>query len=123
MTVGMVLLIELSWNGVTERLGGLGTAARLLVSMAICGFPAFYMGRMFPALIKHLRTRSPDWIPYVWGINGFASVVSGPLSMLVFLHLGFRAGSVMAALLYTGAAFLGMYLTRRRDTGSFSKSS
>jgi len=92
--------------GIAVQLGQLQPAPRFLASLVICSIPAFFMGRMFPALIRHLRSVDPALIPYAWGVNGFASVLTGPLSMLLFLHFGYRAGALASAALYAAAVLL-----------------
>ncbi|MDY7029548.1 MAG: hypothetical protein SVR04_14760, partial [Spirochaetota bacterium] len=89
--------------GIAALLNQLRPAPRFLVSLVICGVPAFFMGRMFPAILRCLHDVDPALIPYAWGVNGFASVLTGPLSMLLFLHVGYRAGALAAAALYMAA--------------------
>ena len=56
----------------------------------------------------------PDFIPWAWGINGCASVVSGILATLLAVHLGFNVVVGLAAGLYLFAALLLRDPTERR---------
>jgi len=49
----------------------------------------FLMGAMFPKGIAYLEGRAPEWVPWAWGINGAASVVSAVASALLALTFGF----------------------------------
>ena len=102
----IILLMETGWNLFTGLLSSLGPKPRFFAAMAMCGPPAFFMGRMFPSLMRLLRAADTSLIPYAWGVNGFASVLTGPLSMLLFLYSGYRAGALIAAALYFSAVFV-----------------
>jgi len=45
-------------------------------------------------------------IPWAWGINGCASVISASLATLLAIHIGFSAVIVVALLLYAGVVFV-----------------
>jgi hypothetical protein len=44
-------------------------------------------------------------VPWAWGINGFASVVSAVLATLLAIEFGFNVVIVLALLLYALAAW------------------
>ena len=64
------------------------------------------MGTMFPHGIAHLERRSPELVPWAWGINGTASVVSAVLAALLALTFGFRVVLLVGAFAYGLAAWL-----------------
>jgi hypothetical protein len=70
---------------------------------------AFLMGMPFPLALSFLGQKDPGAIPWAWGINGYASVLSPPLATLLAVQLGFRWVGVIALLLYlvAGVIFLG----------------
>ncbi len=45
------------------------------------------MGVMFPRGIAYLEGAAPGWVPWAWGINGAASVISSVASALLALSL------------------------------------
>jgi hypothetical protein len=52
-------------------------------------FPVFwFMGKPFPAGLRSLP--STRQIPWAWGINGFASVMAGPMILLITVETGFH---------------------------------
>jgi spermidine synthase len=88
-----------------HRLMPLPDALKVLVSVALIAPLAFLMGMPFPAGLATLGLHAPHLIPWAWGINGCASVVSAVLATLLAVHLGFTAVVLLATLLYLGAAF------------------
>jgi hypothetical protein len=65
---------------------------------------AFCMGMPFPLGLAHVGTLRPDYIPWAWGINGCASVLSAVLATLLAIQFGFGAVIILAILLYLLAA-------------------
>ena len=61
---------------------------------------AFFMGMPFPLALAKLSDAAPNLIPWAWGINGCASVVSAVLATLLAISIGFNAVILLALLLY-----------------------
>jgi hypothetical protein len=57
----------------------------------------------FPLGLFRLASQAPADIPWAWGINGCASVLSALLAALLAVHLGFSAVLILAAALYAAA--------------------
>ncbi len=74
-------------------------AAQLLIAPL-----AFFMGMPFPLALGHLKTNAPHLVPWAWGINGCASVISAVLATLLAMSFGFSTVVLLAAGLYAGAA-------------------
>jgi hypothetical protein len=64
----------------------------------------FMMGLPFPLGLMRLARRNADLIPWAWGINGCASVMSAILATLIAIHAGFTWVTLLAALLYLAAS-------------------
>ena len=58
------------------------------------------MGQPFPLGLTALTEAAPSLVPWAWGVNGCASVVSAVLANLLAVHLGFRAVIVAGLALY-----------------------
>jgi spermidine synthase len=89
-----------------DRLGGLGDAARVMISLALIAPLAFCMGMPFPLGLQHLAGRAEGFIPWAWGLNGFASVLSAALATLLAIELGFTVVLLLALLFYSLAAIV-----------------
>ena len=66
----------------------------------------FMMGTMFPKGIAHLEGRAPELVPWAWGINGAASVISAAASALLALTFGFSAVIALGAACYGACSLL-----------------
>lgn len=69
---------------------------------------SFFMGMPFPMGLQIVSDRQPRYIPWVWGVNGIASVIAPVLGSLIAVWLGFRILMTASFLLY-GAAGCMLY--------------
>jgi hypothetical protein len=91
----------------------LGRPFSIRALVAICAiFPAgFLMGIPFPAGIRQASLRVPRIIPWAWAVNGFASVASSSLCVLLAMELGFSSAAFLAGACYLACA--GVFLVRQ----------
>jgi hypothetical protein len=89
-----------------SKLFHLSDPARILVSLALIAPLAFFMGMPFPLGLSRVRSKAPALVPWAWGVNGCASVLSVILATLLAMELGFSAVILTAAVLYAGAAMI-----------------
>ncbi|OQY25839.1 MAG: hypothetical protein B6I34_01405 [Anaerolineaceae bacterium 4572_32.1] len=90
-------------------------AARISLSAALIFPLGFLMGQPFPLGIKQVR--APNMIPWLWAVNGAASVVGSALATIIALASGFRVVSLVGMLCY-GAALAGWRIGRVADCDS-----
>ena len=84
---------------------GLPDAARIALSLLLIAPLAFFMGMPFPLGLARLAEQAPGFVPWAWGINGFASVVSAVLATLLAIEFGFNAVILLALVFYAVAAW------------------
>jgi hypothetical protein len=77
---------------------------KIPISIALIAPLAFCMGMPFPLGLSRVATAMPDFIPWAWGVNGCASVLSAILATILAIHFGFTLVIGMALLLYVLAA-------------------
>ncbi len=77
---------------------------------------AWAMGRPFPWALRQLAGED-RWIPWAWGINGFASVLGASLAPLLAVHLGQSATLAAGALCYVVAFAIAAHWGTRRWRG------
>ncbi|MGH8130140.1 MAG: spermidine synthase [Steroidobacteraceae bacterium] len=82
------------------------TVGRVMVTLALIAPLAFLMGMPFPLGLSRLAAEAPAFIPWAWGINGCASVLSALSAALLAVHWGFGVVLLMAAGLYALAALI-----------------
>ena len=99
-TAGIVLLGTLhafAFDAITPLLAGWPRPAAAAVTACLVAPLAFCMGMPFPLALRELE---PPLVPWAWGINGCASVVSAALATLLAVDLGLRNLLWLALLLY-----------------------
>jgi hypothetical protein len=101
----MALLYVFILPVVFARFIGLADPAKIALSLALIAPLAFFMGMPFPLGLKRLAGLAPGFVPWAWGINGFASVVSAVLATLLAIEFGFNVVIVLALMLYALAAW------------------
>ena len=64
------------------------------------------MGLPFPLGIIWLQERANNRIPFVWAVNGCASVIASVMAAIISLSYGFRILLFLGAGAYAGAALI-----------------
>jgi hypothetical protein len=103
----VILLLAASWllPGVFKLTLGLPLIVRVGVTMLVIAPVGFLMGIPFPGgiLLMLGEHQQPSQIPWIWAVNGAASVVSSVLAALLALSFGFDWVLRIGAVCYAGA--------------------
>ena len=75
-------------------------SAKIFLTTLLIAPLAFLMGIPFPLAMSSLADYEDRYIPWAWGINGCASVISAVLATLFAIHFGFTLVIFLAMLLY-----------------------
>lgn len=78
----------------------LGMFMKTIISFCLIAPPSFFMGMAFPLGIRILSNLNKTLIPWAWGVNGYLSVVSTVLAIIISIHTGFTIVILLAALAY-----------------------
>jgi len=84
----------------------LGDASKIAIAIAFIAPLAFWMGMPFPLALDRVSQRLPALVPWAWGINGCASVLSAVLATLLAMNVGFTVVVLLAVALYILAAVM-----------------
>ena len=76
---------------------------------------ALFMGMPFPIGLQLVSDRQSSYIPWVWGVNGVASVIAPVLGSLLSVSLGFRIVMLVSFLLYGLAGWIIHLIAQKRD--------
>jgi hypothetical protein len=87
-----------------QQLIGLPDGIKMVLSVLLIAPLAFCMGAPFPIGLNLVADSAPDFIPWAWGINGFASVMSASLATLLAIAFGFTTVVLLALCVYVTAA-------------------
>jgi hypothetical protein len=91
---------------VFQRFIGYSDVFKIALSIVLIAPLAVCMGMPFPLGLKRVAEIAPNFIPWAWGINGFASVMSAVLATLLAIEFGFTFVIVFALILYSIAALI-----------------
>jgi spermidine synthase len=91
---------------------------KVLLSIVLLGPLAFLMGMPFPTGLSLLSQKAEHYIPWAWGINGCASVISASLSTLLAIDLGFNVVIGIGLVLYLSVLVFFPFNPSRRIQGS-----
>lgn len=84
--------------------------------LTACILPlAWALGRPFPWALRQLADQ-PRWIPWAWGINGFASVAGASLAPLVSVHYGQHVTLGTGLTCYVFAALIALRWTHHVES-------
>jgi len=111
----LLTFYSLGLRGVLARFVHLGTPARLCLSIALVAPAAFLMGWPFPTGLTMVRASAPAFVPWAWGVNGFASVAASPMAVLLAISFGYTRVLFLAAALYLTASIIGLALPKGGD--------
>ncbi len=86
-------------------------AVRIIAGGGLLVPVGFLMGIMFPKGLARLGREAPGLVPWAWGINGAASVISSAAAALLALSFGFTAVVRIGAVCYGLCALLARPVT------------
>jgi hypothetical protein len=66
----------------------------------IIGFVAFFMGTAFPSGIRLLSQFQKNSIPWVWALNGGASVLGSVIAMALAMTFGYTFTLMLGGVCY-----------------------
>ena len=94
------LFYLLTFNILFTQLIALPDVIKMAVTITLIAPLAFAMGIPFPVGLAYLAKESPSLIPWAWGINGCASVISAILATLIAIDFGFVVVTLLALVFY-----------------------
>ena len=77
---------------------------RILTAVAILLPLGFVLGLPLPGGMRLLAARSPEIIPWGWGLNGAFSVIGATLAVFIAMNWGFSTALLAGAAMYVAAA-------------------
>ncbi len=79
---------------------------RMVVTVLLVMPLAFLMGIPFPSGMQRISQARPAFVPWAWGINGFASVAAPPIGILLAASIGLTWATLLGGGLYLCAGLL-----------------
>jgi hypothetical protein len=104
--VAVILAYVTVLPGFLSAVAGLPDAMRIALAVLLIFPLGFAMGMPFPLAVRSVAAFERTLVPWAWGVNACASVVSAVLATLLAIHIGFTRVLLVAACLYGLAAWL-----------------
>jgi hypothetical protein len=109
-------------GGVTPAIAaafaGSATVARIAIAAALLAIPGVFMGMCFPIGMSAAGRRAGVLTPWLWGINGAASVCASVLAVVVALSAGISASFWSGVACYAAALIALVRSGRRAEASS-----
>jgi hypothetical protein len=102
ISLGYLVLLPPLFAG----LSSLSALAKAGITWVLIAPLAFCMGMPFPLGLSRVTQHAPRLLPWAWGVNGCASLISAILATLLAIHLGFTWVVLLALAAYLGAGLL-----------------
>ncbi len=103
-SIGGIIFISLLYllllDSLFTLLVHLPIVSKILISALLIAPLAICMGMPFPLALAKLVGDAKEYIPWAWGINGCASVISAVLATVLAIHFGFSTVILLAVVLY-----------------------
>jgi len=107
LRLALLLVVLIVFGAVTpsaiRHYAGAPTPLRIAVSVAILMPLGFFMGMAFPIGMARAVREKPLLAPWLWGINGAASVCASVLAVVIALAAGISAAFWLGAACYAVA--------------------
>jgi hypothetical protein len=108
VVVGLVLVYILVLPPIFYGLVHLALPLRIAIAVVLMAPLAMVMGMPMPTGIRMLARRSPEIIPWAWGVNGATSVMGSVAALVIAILTGFNQALIVGSVLYLIAiAFAG----------------
>ena len=85
---------------------GFSWTGRVALAVAMLAPLALLMGMPFPTGISFIGRYAPDWVPWLWAVNSFATVLGPMLCVILAMQIGFRVTFYLAAGIYLAGLLL-----------------
>ncbi len=101
----ILLLLSGMLLPIAHRVGGENLPSRIAIALTLVTLPGFAMGACFPVGLRWLRAMNRDAIlPWMWALNGGASVVATFGALLVSMQVSIGASVALGGICYLVAA-------------------
>ena len=119
LTGVLVILAGVFTEMLLTRYAGSPSPVRIAVAIGLLAPPAFFAGTAFPTGIKlAAAAAAEDLMPWLWGVNGAASVLASVVAVGTSICLGISYTYGLACLFYFAAAIASIASQRKPDPAS-----
>ena len=84
----------------------LSLVSRGVITILLIAPLGLLMGVPFPSGMLRVSEKDERGVPWIWGVNGGASVLGSIVAILLAMNTGFMQVILLAGIIYAGAAYL-----------------
>ena len=106
-----IVIIGSEW--LIKQTIGLSLMIKIPLFILLIGLAAFFMGIAFPTGIRLISFENRNSIPWIWALNGGASVMGSVLSMIVAMNSGYMITFLFGGICYLTALIVTFH--QRKD--------
>jgi MFS family permease len=106
-TAALSLAYQAGLGPLVTHLGGAPLGVRIVVAVVLLAPLGLCLGAFMPLgllTVSRLSPHAPEFVAWGWAVNGFASVVSSILAVILSMVIGFNAVLTLAIAFYLLAA-------------------
>ena len=107
MAALLIIAVALGMPRAVSLLESAATPARIAVALVFITPLGLLMGTAFPLGVGAAQRSAPGLLPWLWGLNGAASVLASVVAVLIALEFGIGANLWVGAFCYLAAAAAG----------------
>ncbi len=96
----IIFIYIISLNFIFNQFIAKNIFIKIFLAIILIGIPGFFMGMPFPSALIIIKYKYDYLVPWTWGINGFASVISSLLATIFAIKIGFLNVLLIAGFLY-----------------------
>ncbi|MGR3311351.1 MAG: spermine/spermidine synthase domain-containing protein [Candidatus Brocadiales bacterium] len=104
--IALLLFYIIFLDAIFKGAGSISPWLKITITIVLLAPLSFFMGMPFPIGLTRVSNSMPNFIPWAWGVNGCASVLSPIIGLLLAIHLGFDAVLIIGAGLYITAGIV-----------------
>lgn len=121
-SLAALALVGLVTPAIVAVFAGSATWTRIAISSALVAIPGVFMGMCFPIGMRTAGARAAALTPWLWGINGAASVCASVLAVVIALSAGISASLWTGVACYAAAALALLRAGRRSTSAEIARS-
>lgn len=102
----LIVLCAVAYPAIIQWALPMSLFARGLITVVLIAPLGLLMGVPFPSGMIRVSESDERAVPWMWGVNGGASVLGSIVAILLAINFGFTQVLLLAGLIYLGAAYL-----------------
>ncbi len=99
------IILILLLDAITKNFSNSSLPIRMILSLVLLSVPSSLMGMLFPSGLRITELNARNLIPWMYGIDGVASILGGVMSMIISLLFGFNIALIFGVVFYLFALF------------------